>query len=208
MSLYRDVTNKPWDQVGLPDGIENRPVFAVSNERLALTVFMIIASVIFSLLLVSYYIRMGIGDWVPMSVPTQVWANTAILVLSSVCLQSAVFFSSKQSSVSLLSRAGLSFGLGGLLAVAFVVGQYQVWGLLTETGQGVRSNPANSFFYLLTSVHVAHLLGGLWVWSKSAISLIQGSTSEHFRQTINLCAVYWHFLLAVWIGLFFVLANT
>ncbi len=51
MSLYRDVTNKPWDQIGLPDGIEHSPVFAVSNERLALNVFMMIASVIFSLLL-------------------------------------------------------------------------------------------------------------------------------------------------------------
>jgi hypothetical protein len=39
MSLYRDVTNKPWDQIGLPDGIEHSPVFAVSNERLALNVF-------------------------------------------------------------------------------------------------------------------------------------------------------------------------
>ncbi|TFH75494.1 hypothetical protein E3V39_05110 [Gammaproteobacteria bacterium LSUCC0112] len=208
MSLYQDVTNKPWDQVGLPDGIESKPVFAVSNERLALTVFMIIASVVFSLLVVSYYIRMNIGDWVPMSIPTQVWLNTALLVLSSVFMQGAVFVSHKQLSVSLYSGAGLLFGIGGLFAIAFVAGQYQVWGLLADTGQGIRSNPANSFFYLLTSVHVAHLGGGLWVWSKSAIRLTHAATSDHFHQTFSLCAVYWHFLLIVWIGLFLLLANT
>jgi cytochrome c oxidase subunit III len=208
MSLYRDVTNKPWNQIGLPDGIEHSPVFAVSNERLALNVFMIIASVIFSLLLVSYYIRMGIGDWVPMSIPGAVWLNTAMLVLASVCLQAAVFSSRKLDSVRLFSGAGLFFFLGGLFAIIFAVGQYQVWSLLTLTGQGVRVNPSNSFFYLLTFVHVVHLLGGLWVWSKAIFRLGRGTTASTIHQTFCLCAVYWHFLLAVWFVLFFILANT
>lgn len=208
MSLYRDVTNKPWDEIGLPDGIEHSPVFAVSNERLALNVFMIIASVIFSLLLVSYYIRMGIGDWVPMSIPGAVWLNTAMLVLASVCLQAAVFVSRKLDSVRLLSGAGLFFFFGGVFAIVFAIGQYQVWSFLTLTGQGVRVNPSNSFFYLLTFVHVAHLLGGLWVWSKAIFQLGRGTSALAIQQTFSLCAVYWHFLLAVWLVLFFILANT
>jgi len=33
MSLLNDVTNKPWDEVGLPDGIEPKPVFlCLTNE--------------------------------------------------------------------------------------------------------------------------------------------------------------------------------
>jgi len=208
MSLYRDVTNKPWDDISSVDGIEHSPVFNVSHERLALNVFMSMVAVIFSLLLVSYYIRMNIGDWVPMSIPAQVWFNTAMLVIASIFMQAAVFASRKLISITLFSRAGLLFLLGGVCAIVFAVGQYQVWNFLTLSGQGVRVNPSNSFFYLLTFVHVVHLLGGLWVWSKSVIHLARGTTGSSLKQTFSLCALYWHFLLVVWFVLFFILANT
>ncbi|MDO8906975.1 MAG: hypothetical protein Q7W55_00600 [Pseudohongiella sp.] len=208
MSLYRDVTNKPWDNVGLPDGIESKPVFNVPNERVALTVLLIIASVLFSLFLVSYYIRMQVGDWVPLATPAQLWTNTAALVLSSVFLQAAVFRSRKEEVLSLFRGSGLLFVIGGLLAVAFIIGQYQVWVDLGAAGHSVRGNPANSFFYLLTAVHIAHLSGGLWVWSKAGIRLAQKFDADDIRLSMNLCAIYWHFLLLVWVGLFFLLANT
>lgn len=208
MSLYQDVTNKPWDQVGLPDGIESKPVFAVANERVALTILLIIASVLFSLFLVSYYIRMQVGDWVPLATPSQLWMNTAALVFSSVFLQLAVFKSRSDTTLSLMRGAGLLFIVGGLLAIAFIIGQYQVWVELGAAGHSIRGNPANSFFYLLTGVHIAHLLGGLWVWSRAGFRLSQKHEPEDIRLSIKLCAIYWHFLLIVWLGLFFLLANT
>lgn len=208
MSLYQDVTNKPWDQVGLPDGIESKPVFAVSSERVALTVFLIIASVLFSLFLVSYYIRMQVGDWVPLATPGQLWVNTAALVLSSVCLQMAVIKSRGEQDLSIVRGSGRIFIVSGLLAIVFIIGQYQVWTELSGAGHNIRGNPANSFFYLLTAVHIAHLLGGLWVWSKTGIRLAQKSESEDIKSSMNLCAIYWHYLLIIWIGLFVLLSNT
>lgn len=208
MSLLNDVTNKPWDEVGLPDGIEPKPVFSVSDERVALTVFLIIVSVVFSLLLVSYYIRMQLGDWVPMLLPDQLWLNTGALVLGSIFMQLAVAASSREAVVGLAKGAGLLFLLGGLFTIAFVAGQYQVWDQLAASGQGVRTNPSNSFFYLLTFVHVLHLLGGLWVWSRAEIRIAHGSTSHDIQQSIRLCAIYWHFLLAIWVGLFVLMSYT
>lgn len=208
MSLYHDVTNKPWDKVGLPDGIESKPVFAVPNERVALTILLVIASILFSLFIVSYYIRMQVGDWIPLATPDQLWLNTAALVFSSVFLQLAVYRSRSEVALSLVRGTGLFFILGGLLAIVFIVGQYQVWVDLAAAGHNIRSNPANSFFYLLTGVHIAHLLGGLWVWSRAGIRLAQKFEADDIRLSIRLCAIYWHFLLAIWVGLFFLLANT
>jgi cytochrome c oxidase subunit 3 len=151
---------------------------------------------------------MQVGDWVPLATPSQLWMNTAALVLSSVFLQAAVFKSGKEQTLTLLRGAGLLFLVGGLLAITFIVGQYQVWGELTAAGHSIRSNPANSFFYMLTAVHIAHLLGGLWVWSKTGIRLAQKIEPERSKLSIRLCAIYWHFLLVVWVGLFFLLANT
>ena len=81
MSFYRDVTRKPWNTVGLPEGIEPRPAFNMPNEKVALIIFATCASVLFSLLVVSYFIRMTVGDWVPLATPTMLWVNTGIHVL-------------------------------------------------------------------------------------------------------------------------------
>ena len=70
------------------------------------------------------------------------------------------------------------------------------------------SNPANAFYYLMTGLHALHLLGGLWVWSKSSIKLLSGSEAKDIKLSVELCTVYWHFLLLVWLVLFALLSNT
>ena len=69
------------------------------------------------------------------------------------------------------------------------------------------SNPAFAFFYLLTAVHALHLLGGLWVWGRTAAKVRRGAEAREVRLSVELCTVYWHFLLAVWVVLFIVLLR-
>ncbi|MBC52783.1 MAG: hypothetical protein CMQ34_03005 [Gammaproteobacteria bacterium] len=208
MSFYRDVTNKPWNTVGLPEGIEPRPAFNMPNEKVALIVFAICASVLFSLLVVSYFIRMSVGDWVPLATPSMLWVNTGMLALSSVCFHFAVLQSRRTGTVRFRSSAGLLSLAGGLLAVLFIAGQYAVSEQLLATGHGVRVNAANSFFYLLTGIHVVHLAGGLWVWARAQLRLALGNTAKDARLSLELCAWYWHFLLVIWAGLFYLLLST
>ena len=106
MSFYRDVTRKPWNTVGLPEGIEPRPAFNMPNEKVALIIFATCASVLFSLLVVSYFIRMTVGDWVPLATPTMLWVNTGVLVLSSLCFHLAVLQSRKTGTVRRLAITG------------------------------------------------------------------------------------------------------
>jgi cytochrome c oxidase subunit 3 len=70
------------------------------------------------------------------------------------------------------------------------------------------ANPANAFYYLMTGLHGLHLLGGLWVWSKSSIRLLSGGEPKDIKLSVELCTLYWHFLLLVWLVLFGILANT
>lgn len=208
MSFYRDVTKKPWNTVGLPEGIEPRPAFNMPNEKVALIIFATCASVLFSLLVVSYFIRMTVGDWVPLATPTMLWVNTGVLVLSSLCFHLAVLQSRKTGTVRFGSGAGLLSLAGGLLAVLFIAGQYSVSGQLLAAGHGLRVNAANAFFYLLTGIHVLHLLGGLWVWGRAQLRLALGANVDRARLSLELCAWYWHFLLVIWAILFYLLAST
>ena len=95
-----------------------------------------------------------------------------------------------------------------MLAVAFLVGQLLAWRELVAAGYALASNPANSFFYLLTAVHGLHVLGGLVAWPGDARGWRGSETeTEEVRLSVDLCAIYWHFLLFVWLVLFALLLH-
>lgn len=204
MSMYKQVTNKPWETQGLLGGLDPRPSFAMPSEKLALLFFMAVVCVLFSLFTVTYYLRMDLGDWVPVNKPGLLWLNTGLLVLSSVFFQ----LSRAASKAGLLSRTRSMFIVGGALALAFIAGQVIAWQQLSAQGYFLAANPANAFFYLMTGLHIVHLLGGLWVWSRAALGMLRTEDVPQQALRIELCTLYWHFLLLVWIALFAMLANT
>ena len=90
-----------------------------------------------------------------------------------------------------------------------MVGQLVAWQQLQASGQYLTSNPSNAFFFLLTGAHAAHILGGLYVWARATFKVIAGSAEgSQLRRSIELCTIYWHFLLVVWLILFGLLLST
>ncbi|MCA8256768.1 cytochrome c oxidase subunit 3 [Burkholderia sp. AU31624] len=159
--------------------------------RTGLTVFMAVATTLFSLLLFAYAMRMREPDWQPIPHPALLGWNTGALALASIAMQRA-------------RRIGPSrtvwLAAGGVLAAVFVIGQLVAWQTLSAAGETVTVNPSNSFLYLLTGLHGVHVLGGLAAW---AVTIAQLRRADPFRaqRAIALCARYWHFLLAVWLVL-------
>jgi cytochrome c oxidase subunit 3 len=103
-------------------------------------------------------------------------------------------------------RAGLL--AGGALALAFLAGQLAAWRQLDAAGYFLASNPANSFFYLITAVHGLHMLGGLAALGRTAGRMWNGQDAAKLRLSVELCAIYWHFLLLVWLVLFALLLHS
>ena len=204
MGLVKTVTEKPWERKGVIGGMVPEGTFATEAERVALTFFLVIATVVFSLFMVRYFLRMEIPDREPLSEPAQLWFNTGLLMSSRVLFQWSRNIVVRGHTRNLYT----SFFGAGILAILFIVAQMVTWNHLQAGGLYLTSNPAIAFYYLLTGVHALHLIGGLWVWSKCAIRLISGGEAKEVRMSIQLCTIYWHFLLLVWIVLFAILANT
>ncbi len=202
MSIIDKLTAKPWvaDQGALEDQIG----FAQPTIKIALWVFLAVVTVLFSLFISAYFMRMELTDWRPLTEPSLLWFNTALLVVSSVALQWA------RVSADRGQFSGLRFGLlvAGAATLAFLAGQYAAWQELNALGYFAASNPANAFFYLLTGLHGVHILGGLIVWGMTTNKLIRGSQVDEVRAAVELCAIYWHFLLLVWLVLFGLLLST
>ncbi|PWC52415.1 cytochrome-c oxidase [Azospirillum sp. TSO22-1] len=196
MGLIRTLAAKPWVEAA-----EDIPAWGrlpLPTPRVGLLVFLAVVTVLFSLLVSAYLMRMALGDWVPMPVPPLLWANTLVLVLSCAVLHGA-WAGARRGRLAAARTGFLAAGAG---TAAFLVGQLVVWRQLDAAGFLVATNPANTFFYLLTALHGLHLLGGLVAWGRTAIRLGPDADLFRLRQSIGLCTVYWHFLLLVWVVLF------
>ena len=198
MNVFASLTEKPWEVEGvIVDPIDGDGKFP-PPAYLGLKVFLVVATVIFSLLIVTYGGRMELGDWRPLREPWLLWPNTAVLILSSIALHWAVVSARRGE------RDNLRLGLlaGGALAAIFLIGQLAAWGQLIALGYFASSNPANAFFFLITGLHGLHLLGGLVAWARTMGKIRRGVDLARVGTSAELCAIYWHFLLAVWLILF------
>ena len=204
MSLFKQITDKPWERKGIIGGLKPEGTFKSPAERVALNFFLVAASIVFSLFGVSYYIRMELPDWLPIAEPTSLWFNTGLLVLSSVLFQWARNVVGNGGS----KNVKLAFFGGGVFAILFIAAQLQTWEELQLAGVYLSSNPAADFYFLLTGLHAIHIAGGLYVWIKCVIRMVTGAEAKEQRLSIELCTVYWHFLLVVWLVIFAVVANT
>lgn len=207
MGLFQQITEKPW--VASDHRIVNlhdRKAFFLPSATLGLRLLLAAITVLFSLLLIAYHDRMMMGgDWQALPEPWLLWLNTAMLIASSVALQWASI-SGRQGYIRDVRR-GLLFG--GATAFLFLVGQLLAWQQLVELGYFAASNPANAFFYLLTALHGLHLLGGLIAWSWTSERVWRRDAEvERLRLSVELCTVYWHYLLVVWLVLFGLLLLT
>jgi len=151
----------------------------------------------------AYLVREAAGNWLEFRVPEVFFTSTALMVLSSLTLHGSYTAFRK-------GREGLYKGLLAatlVLGLAFITYQYQGWQQLYQIGVALDGNPGGSFFYVISGIHAAHVLGGIFslvVALMHAFSLSFHPT-ERRRRRFQLVVHYWHFVDALWLYLFFFL---
>jgi len=206
LSIFTLLSQKPWmaDQAA----IDNNHIGRSSSHplpRVALYVLMAVIGVLFSLFSVAYIGRMAYGDWRILPEPSLLWFNTGVIMLSSFAFSRATINARKSD----IKRTREYLLLAGVLTFGFIIGQLFVWRELVSFGYFVSTNPSYAFFYLLTALHILHLFGGLIAWLVVTYkSFVPQKEASDFPLKVNLCAIYWHFLLIVWTLLFVMLLLT
>jgi cytochrome c oxidase subunit 3 len=147
----------------------------------------------------AYLVRKGKSDWQALPVPQILWATTAILVTSSLTVEQA------RKRLAAGSREGFRvwWGVTTLLGLAFLGGQWMAWMQLREAGVFLATNPASSFFYLLSGAHGVHMIGGV-------LALVTVFVRRQYRRVTQvaaaeMAAIYWHFMDLLWVFLLLLL---
>ena len=144
----------------------------------------------------AFLVRRGSGDWIPVRIPTLMWFNTAVLIVSSATLEMA----RHRLSQSKLSAYRSLWLVTTALGMLFLIGQIAAWRQLVGQGIYLASNPASSFFYIFTGAHALHLFGGvaaLLYVAKRNFDQAQVSRSV----ASEIASYYWHFMDALWLFL-------
>lgn len=201
--VKQTLNTAPWArQAPFEDGDSG---FSASVEKIGLWVFLAVITSLFCLLISAYVMRMHHqGDWRTLHEPGLLWVNTGILVLSSIFMERARIAAARGK----MAVVETALNIGGACALAFMIGQLLAWHQLDTAGYFIATNPANAFFYLITGLHGLHLAGGMVAWGRTSAKLWHRSDIKQLRLSVDLCATYWHFLLAVWLVMFGLLLST
>jgi len=201
------LTAKPWLEVGV---IGDTPEpSSPMTAKLGLSAFLVVASSLFALLISAYSMRMSMADWRALPMPTVLWFSTGLLILASIALHMAVVAARCDERDALRS----SLLATGVCSLAFLSAQALAWHDLAAAGYFTAANPASAFFYLVTAIHGAHLLGGLVALGRTSARAFVTSKEltpkipRELTLSVELCAIYWNFLLLVWLVLFSLLMR-
>jgi cytochrome c oxidase subunit 3 len=122
--------------------------------------------------------------------------NTVILLASSVAVGWAQLGIEHNRKWRLV--AGL--GTGALLGIVFLVIQWFEWG---NRPFGLASTPYSSLYYVVTGFHMAHVVVGVLMLLALTFWSYQGMFNSRRFAHIHIGALYWHFVDAVWLAVFF-----
>tara|TARA_Y100001970_G_C14209221_1_gene845922 strand:+ start:1208 stop:1888 length:681 start_codon:yes stop_codon:yes gene_type:complete len=200
--LFGTLLQKPWekDQMVI-DTSHPGKTFDISAQKSAVIIILGIATVLFSLIFTAYIYSIPPGqDTMYLLKPNLLWLNTMTLFLVSYFFYKITSDLEKKQT----SRIKKNLIIVGGLSYLFLFGQLIFWIQLMKSGNYVTTNTYFSSFYVFTTLHGLHLLGGLFFWGKvsSRVLKLEESKILDEEKSISALSWYWTFLLIVWLAFF------
>jgi cytochrome c oxidase subunit III len=182
------------------------PIFADENWRLpsrgrvAMLSLIIGESAIFTIFVVAYIYYIGRSTYGPtpqiLDIP---WFNTVCLLSSSI----SILFSERAIERGRLRNFAAWWTLTISLGLVFLAGTAMEWKRLIYTdGLTIRTNLFGTTFYSLVGLHATHVVVGLLMLSLVLVFVLAGRVEQRHAERIQVLALYWHFVDAVWIVVF------
>jgi cytochrome c oxidase subunit 3 len=152
-----------------------------------------------------------VRDWIPVSLPSLLFINTGVLLLSSLFMELArrqsraeavpvpVPVRNNSQATSAVDTKIPWLAMTLVLGLCFLFGQWTAWRQLAAHGFYVSTTPSSSFVYLLTGTHAVHLMGGVLALFFAGIASLLRRPVATRHIVVDVTAWYWHFMALLWI---------
>jgi len=159
----------------------------------------------------AFIVRKAQGNWVNFPLPDIFWISTAIVAASSLIIHLAFRAYKKQD----FRQFNMMMFITILLGIAFLFTQWTGWQQMTKMGILLDGNPSGSFVYIISGLHLAHIVGGIvaltYFLSKTSLRQRKKQWVDNVLESIDnermvgmeLVTTFWHFVGILWIYLFF-----
>lgn len=181
-----------------PTGVAS-PQPVIGNARLALLMFIAAETMFFAGLIGAFLVfRLASPAWPPPfqpRLPVGVTAiNTVILLLSGLTMRLALMAARRGKPTRLVQWLSIT----ALLGTVFLGIQGYEWLRLIGFGLTLSSGVYGATFYTLIGCHAVHVFGAA-VWLIAVLlQARRGRFSERSYAGVQLCAMYWTFVVGLW----------
>ncbi len=165
------------------------------------------SSLLFLLFAILYTFRKGTPGWMSFSMPSIFWLSTGFILASSVSLYMANTAFAKDFFTRYKWLLALTLNLGLLFVITQIIG----WRTMIYDGILMTKSTAGAFLYIISGLHLLHVLGGLVFLTLLLVQALQRPTYiDGFIYSVNppnqlrlrLISQYWHFVDILWTLLF------
>jgi cytochrome c oxidase subunit III len=172
-----------------------------SRGRVGMFSLIVAESAIFVIFVVAYVYNIGRSTYGPQ--PSQVLElpilNSIFLLSSSATIMMAERALVKRAMAAFSAWWGLTIVLGAI----FLLGTAQEWHkLITKDGLTISTNLFGTTFYSLVGLHASHVIVGLIMLTAVLIFALTGALKPEHTEKVEVLALYWHFVDAIWVVVF------
>ena len=173
--------------------------------RQGMWIFVIVVAVVFAASILGYLVvRLNPHMTAPWrgkdvaGLPLTLLVSTAALLASSYTLHRSLVRVRAGDQRGCARMASATYWLG----VAFVLLQGEAWWSMWRQHVVIEENLYAWTFYVLTALHVIHILGGLFALGVVARNAQESRYTQASHNGIVLCGIYWHSLDVIWLVLY------
>ncbi|GEM65233.1 cytochrome oxidase subunit III [Sphingobacterium faecium NBRC 15299] len=151
------------------------------------------------------YTASGVDKGIKTLLPDTFIYSTVVIVLSSLTIHLAY----KAAQMGNLARQKALLFVTLFLGILFFVLQVHSWEVLASRGvYFVNNNASQSFVYIFTGMHLAHIIAGVIVLITALVGVYKPLPADGNQFRMNLASIFWHFLDLLWIYIYvFLLLN-
>jgi cytochrome c oxidase subunit 3 len=172
-----------------------------SKGRVAMFCVIIAESAIFTIFVVAYIFYLGRSLYGP--TPKQV---LEVPIFNSICLLSSsltIWLAEHAIERGKMMKFTLWWAVTFILGAIFLVGTGVEWHkLIYEDGLTISTNLFGTTYYSIVGLHASHVVLGLCALLLVLILTLTGHVRKEHAERVQVLALYWHFVDAVWIVVF------
>jgi len=169
--------------------------------RIGMYGLIIAESAIFTIFVIAYIYYIGKSLYGP--TPQQV---LEVPIVNTICLLSSsvtIWLAERAIDRGIMRTFGLWWAATMTLGMIFLIGTGLEWyKLIYHDGLTIKTNLFGTTFYSLVGLHATHVVIGLTMLLIVLLFTLTGHVRQEHSERVQVLALYWHFVDAVWVVVF------